>query len=247
VRFAYKAPVAITVHNEPDFFARLLADRLTRKGMNVGKARAAITDELFTDATPLGPVITTPISTVITRANTDSENLYAESLLKRIGAALTGEPGSWVNGAAILRHIIHERLDDPALSSNVVITDGSGLASTDRVGASTMTAWLNSFHNDEKLAQMFVDSLAVGGKTGTLDNRFRSADLRGAIVQAKSGYINGVSCLSGYVTAPDGRRRSFSILMNSVREVSQAKKVQEQIVTAIAQDLAEAPVQLGSD
>jgi D-alanyl-D-alanine carboxypeptidase/D-alanyl-D-alanine-endopeptidase (penicillin-binding protein 4) len=110
-----------------------------------------------------------------------------------------------------------------------------------------MTAWLNSIATDEKISQVFVDSLAVGGQSGTLERRFRSADLRGAVVNAKSGYINGVSCLSGFVTAADGRRRSFSVLMNGVRDVSQAKKVQEQIVLAIAEDLAQVPVQLGSD
>jgi D-alanyl-D-alanine carboxypeptidase/D-alanyl-D-alanine-endopeptidase (penicillin-binding protein 4) len=247
VRFAYKAPVPITINNPPDFFAHLLADRLTRHSVTVGKARIASADDVFAKAQQIGPVIATPISTVIARCNRDSENLYAEALLKRIGAALTGEPGSWTNGAAIMRHIIHERLNDPALCTRVVISDGSGLSSANRVAASTMTAWLGSFHNDEKLGPAFIDSLAVGGKSGTLDNRFKTGDLRGATVQAKSGYINGVSCLSGFVTASDGRRRSFSILMNGVKEVGHAKKVQEQIVLAIAHDLADAPVQLGSD
>lgn len=247
VRFAYKAPVAVTLNDVPDFFAHLLADRLSKAGITVGRARVATTDEMLTGSQPIGPVITTPIGTVLTRCNRDSENLYAESLLKRTGAALTGEPGSWVNGAAIMRHIIHQRLGDAALSANVIITDGSGLASTNRVAAATMTAWLNSFANDERLAQVFIDSLAVGGQSGTLDKRFKSSDLRGAVVQAKSGFINGVSCLSGFVTAPDGRRRSFSILMNGVKDVRQAKTVQEQIVSAIAEDLAQVPVQLGSD
>jgi D-alanyl-D-alanine carboxypeptidase/D-alanyl-D-alanine-endopeptidase (penicillin-binding protein 4) len=247
VRFAYKAPVAVTLNDVPNFFAHLLADRLSKAGVVVSRARVATTDEVLTGAQRIGPVITTPIATVLTRCNRDSENLYAEALLKRTGAALTGEPGSWVNGAAILRHIMHERLGDAVLSANVIITDGSGLASSNRVAPATMTAWLNSIATDEKISQVFVDSLAVGGQSGTLERRFRSADLRGAVVNAKSGYINGVSCLSGFVTAADGRRRSFSVLMNGVRDVSQAKKVQEQIVLAIAEDLAQVPVQLGSD
>ena len=78
-----------------------------------------------------------------------------------------------------------------------------------------MTAWLDSLANDEKLGAVFLDSLAVGGESGTLDKRFRTAQMHGAIVQAKTGYIKQVSCLSGFVTMPDGRRRSFSVMVRS--------------------------------
>jgi D-alanyl-D-alanine carboxypeptidase len=69
------------------------------------------------------------------------------------------------------------------------------------------------------------------------------------VVQAKTGYINQVSCLSGYVTMSDGRRRAFSVLMNDLAPgtVSVAKKLQDQIVTAIAEDMAVSTVTLGSD
>ena len=67
-------------------------------------------------------------------------------------------------------------------------------------------------------------------------------------MQAKSGYINYVSCLSGFVTAPDGRRRSFSILDNGLREpgsVRRAKKMQERVLSAIAWDMTAAVTTLG--
>ena len=60
-------------------------------------------------------------------------------------------------------------------------------------------------------------------------------------MQAKSGYIRHVSCLSGYLTLPDGRRRSFSILVNELREpgtVAAAKRMQERICASIAWDMA---------
>ena len=82
-------------------------------------------------------------------------------------------------------------------------------------------------------------SLATGAETGTLKKRYQSIDLSGAIVQAKTGFINGVSCLSGFVTAPDGRRRAFSVLVNGIGgNVPDAKKLQDQIVKAIASDMA---------
>ena len=74
-----------------------------------------------------------------------------------------------------------------------------------------------------------MSSLAVGGEDGTLDKRFLD-NLRGRVF-AKSGFVNGVSCLSGYVKTSDDQWYAFSILMNSVGYG--AKQLQEKIVKAI--------------
>ena len=249
-KFSYEVPVPVTIHNMPDFFGRLLANRLTRGGIAVDSTRVAALEDPAAKGQPVGPVIVTPISTAVTRCNRDSQNLYAESLLKRMGAARTGQAGSWVNGAAMVRLVLHERLHHATLASQIVVADGSGLSRKNRVAASTMTAWLNSFRRDPELGPIFHDSLGEPGVQGTLDNRFNGVDLGQATVRAKSGYINEVSCLSGYVTMSDGRQRSFSILVNDLSQpgtVSRAKKMQERIVQAIATDLAAVAVQLGSD
>lgn len=245
VRFAYRAPVPVTVHDMPEVFAQILADRLRSAGIQVDMARVANHGDPIAAGVLVGPVVTTPISTVLTRCNRDSENLYAECLLKRIGHGLTGEPGSWMNGAAIARHIVHERLNDPKLAGGVLVADGSGLSQDNRVTAALMTAWLRSFHLDSRLGPPFIESLAVAGESGTLQKRYSNANLHGASVQAKTGYINGVSCLSGFVTMPDGRRRTFSVLVNNLRDpatVPAAKMLQDQVVIAIAEDLAQSPV-----
>ena len=199
---------------------------------------------------PIGPMITTPISTVITRCNRDSQNLYAEALIKRVGFTMTNEPGSWLNGAAIVRLSVHERIGDPNLARLIVVSDGSGLSRKNRVAAATVTAWLQTFLSNDRTGEVFTQSLAVGGQSGTLKNRFKNIDLHGAVVRAKSGYIKHVSCLSGYVITPDGRKRSFSILVNGLTEpdaVSHAKKMQERIVSAIAWDMAPSVVQVPND
>ena len=116
-----------------------------------------------------------------------------------------------------------------------------------RANPATMPAWLNSFHHDARLGPILINSLAVPGK-GTLKRRFHSVELHGAAVRAKSGYISGVSCLSGYVTMADGRRRSFSIMVNGFSgSAVPAKRLQEQIVAALAADLVEAAVVLGGE
>ncbi|UCD74569.1 MAG: D-alanyl-D-alanine carboxypeptidase/D-alanyl-D-alanine-endopeptidase, partial [Phycisphaerales bacterium] len=238
--------VPVTIHNVPEFFAQLLAERLRRAGLTVGGYRVVEPTEGEFAGRLLEPVITTPLSTAITRCNRDSKNIYAECLIKRIGHARTGQPGSWTNGTAIVRLVIHERLANRILSSNVVIADASGLSRENRIAPGTMTGWLNSFHTDETLGPVFIDSLAHAGVSGTLAKRFKDIDLHGASVQAKTGFINGVSCLSGYVTMPDGRRRCFSVMVNDIpahRYVYTAKRLQEKIVAAIVDDMAVTEVQ----
>jgi D-alanyl-D-alanine carboxypeptidase/D-alanyl-D-alanine-endopeptidase (penicillin-binding protein 4) len=248
VPFPMRKEVAVTIHDPPAMFASLLAERLRATGIDVDAARSARADDALPRGRAVGPLISTPISTVVTRCNRDSENLYAEALLKRIGHEVTGRPGSWTNGPAVVRHVVHERLQDPSFTKAVVVTDGSGLSRANRISAAAMTAWLNSFHQDERLARVFIDSLAIGGEDGTLQKRFRGVDLNGAVVQAKSGYIKQVCCLSGYVTMPGGPRRSFSILINDLRgSIADAKRLQEQIVALVARSMTPAGVTLGSD
>ena len=251
VKFPYRTPAPVTVHDIPAFFAQLFASRLTDAGIGVD-AWGVEVDQSAPPASgrTLAPVVATPISAVVARCNRDSQNLYAESLLKRIGFALTNEPGSWVNGSAVIRLVVHDRLDNPNLAVLLVVRDGSGLSRDNRVAATTITAWLNTFHNDPRIGEIFINSLAVAGSTGTLANRFRDVDLHGTIVQAKSGYVRAVSCLSGYLTAPDRRRRSFSILINELQQpgaVPEAKRLQERILSAVAWDMTASVSVMGGE
>jgi len=250
VKQSYRTPVPVTIHNMPRFLGRLLAHRLREKGVTVDAHRLAKTGEQLDEGRIVAPVVTTALQVAIERCNRDSQNLYAEALLKRIGAKATNRPGSWSNGAAVIRHTVMERVDDAAQTVGLVVADGSGLSRSNRVAPRTVTAWLNTFHQDEVLRDPFRSALAIGGSTGTLDDRFRGVDLGGALVQAKSGYIRGVSCLSGYITMSDGRCRTFSVMMNDLPNLSavrEAKSVQEKIITLIAQDMAEPTITLGGD
>lgn len=250
IKTAPADPQSVTVHDMPQFFAEMLAERLRARGVAVAEARVAGEMDDSFEGQQIGPVIRTPISTIATRCNRDSENLYAEALLKRAGYALANgaQPGSWANGGAAVRWAIRERISSDAtqatgleyssLIEGLHIADGSGLSRDNRITAALVTAWLDTFHRDDTLGPIFIDSLSVGGVSGTLEKRFTGFDQSGILVQGKSGYINDVSCLSGFVTAADGRRRSFSVLVNGMGgNVAAAKALQEAVVAAIANDL----------
>lgn len=235
------SPVHVCVHDMPSFFARLLTERLRAAGVQVDEARVVRLDEPPAEGRTIGPVIQTPIQPVLQRCNTDSMNLYAESLLKRIGFARTGEPGSWSNGAAALAQAIDERLGAGTAARGLVVNDGSGLSRGNRVAANLLTAWMHSIAQDDQMRDPFIRSLALAGETGTVARRFKELDTSRISVPCKTGYINGVSTLSGFV-GPAGAppRYVFSVLCNNLTEpnaLAKARNLQEKVVQILGQRL----------
>ena len=229
------APVEVTLHDPPNFLAHVLSDRLASAGIEVNYINRVADFESLPPGRVIGPIIATPIMGVIKRCNEESQNLYAEALLKRTIHAHTGRPGSWKDADETMKTIIRKILGSSAMQllEGVEFIDGSGLSRENKINASLMTAWLSALAN-KNFGNAFVDSFAEGGKEGTLKNRFKTPLQNGAKVEAKSGYINGVSCLSGYVTMKNGERLAFSVLINNASNIGKAKTLQERIVKAIA-------------
>lgn len=246
VRFPVSVGVEVTVHNPPDFFGRVLASRLAASGISItgsGDLGDANSVRVVNDQDALGAgrviaAVSTPIAEVLHRCNTDSENLYAESLFKRMGHAVTKESGSWTNGAAVLRMVLTQKLGAEAAAS-VTINDGCGLSRDDAVSPAVMTRWLEAISKDKAISDAFTASLAVPGE-GTLKSRFLGDKVKND-VHAKSGFINGVRTLSGYVESPTtGRRVAFSVMVNNVNGTDgQAKELHEDIVKLADKWLAE--------
>lgn len=211
VRYA-SDPVEVTIHEPGLQFGRLLADRVRRMGGSPGEARLARADEDLSGGERVY-MVRTPLSTVLERCNVDSQNLYAESLMKRIGHEVSGASGSWANGAAVSRMALIERLGAWA-GGDVTFADGSGMSRENRVTTRTMARWLASLSDDERIGEAFVSSLALAAEEGTLAKRFTRMRPNHE-VRAKTGYLSGVSALSGYVIDRDtGDRVIFSIISN---------------------------------
>ncbi|MFK7962148.1 MAG: D-alanyl-D-alanine carboxypeptidase/D-alanyl-D-alanine-endopeptidase [Phycisphaerales bacterium] len=239
VRSRFGVPIPITVEDPSLFFARLLLERLRTAGVEVGEARLATTMDRAATGDLVGPIIATRMETVLERCNTDSFNLAAESLLKRSAAARGQVPGSFAGGAAVIRSVIAERLGDTSVQARIVISDGSGLSRSNAVPPSLLTAWLRSFDTDEELGPIFRASLATPGNSGTLARRLPRLP-SGITLRAKTGFINNVSCLSGYVEGPTGTL-CFSVMVNDFkRTAGPAKSLQDGIVKLMAEGLADA-------
>ncbi len=231
----------ITVHDPAEIYGQYIRKRFQDQGILVQNVRSAKGDEQFNSA-PFGRVIQTRLDTVLRRANTDSENMYAEALLKRLGHAGTGQSGSWANGAAIIRAQLSKHLG-PGLATQAVISDGSGLSRDNRLTALLLTHWLGLMYGQsETMRNMYLDSLAVANETGTLRKRFKTVTVDDALVRGKSGYMRGVSCLSGYVTSDAGHTCAYAILVNDIPAripTAKAKELQEKIVRILGKYVAE--------
>lgn len=223
VRIPPDEPVEVTMHESGLVFGRLLAGELGRLGLGAGGGAPAARLAGPDDPSATGPVLAvvrTPLAETLSRCNKDSQNMYAEALLKRAGYAVTGQPGSWQNGAAVVRMAVQERVGLDA--GELVMSDGSGLSRENRVTPLLLTRWLVTMQSDREVGDVFAQSLASGD--GTLAKRFRSPRPEN-IVRGKSGFINQVQCLSGYVESPHtGRRIAYSVLVNDTHLARGAAK-----------------------
>lgn len=142
-----------------------------------------------------------------------SNNGHAEVLVKAMGRERTGE-GSWEAGTGVLTEELRGLGVNPDVLS---VVDGSGLSRMDGVTPEQLTVLLDNAAQ-RPWAQAFYDALPVAGAPdrmvgGTLRNRMAGTAAAGN-VHAKTGSLTGVTSLSGYVTAADGRRLVFSVMFN---------------------------------
>lgn len=230
IDMANQKPVSVTVENPPLYTATVLRDVLNKCGVTVaGDVKRDPTVHTQTDWQTL-VTYETPIASVIARANKDSMNLYAEALGKRIGAQTDKAGGSWKSGTAGVGDFL-KSLDIDAGQFN--LDDGCGLSRKNVISPAAIVAVLqHEFYAKHK--DVYLASLSVAGVDGTLKDRFNGSPLRERVI-GKSGFIDGVSALAGFVKAKDGSTYVFSILFNGIAAGtnSRAKVLQEKIVQTL--------------
>lgn len=165
----------------------------------------------------------------------DSDNFQAEMLFRAIGAKAKGRPSSPAAASEAVRAAIESI---GAFEPGMVVKNGSGLFDANRATAAATTALLRAMARGAVSAPEFLAHLSVGGVDGTLRHRFRSsADVHA--VRAKTGTLDAVAALSGYVVGPPGRGAlAFSILVNSISgKVGAARGSMDRVVEAAVQEL----------
>ncbi|HEY7196205.1 MAG TPA: D-alanyl-D-alanine carboxypeptidase/D-alanyl-D-alanine-endopeptidase [Gaiellaceae bacterium] len=166
------------------------------------KARVGVAPK---DGTILARSLSPGLAYIVQSMDRQSDNYYAEALLKRLGRIERGK-GSTGAGARVVRNELAKRGIPLA---GIRIADGSGLSSLDRVTARTVVGLLRSAWKDSRIRKAFFASLPRAGIDGTLKDRMERPPARG-FLRAKTGTTNNASALSGYV----GARYVFSVVQN---------------------------------
>lgn len=238
VKSPINSPVNVTVAQPGLFFAKLLSRAMWKAGLTTATRGDTIPVRLAAEGEDLAAVqaspfavITTPLSAALKRCNVDSQNLYAECLMKRTAFEVTQQPGSWATGSQVVTMRLNEKLGQEAQSVRIV--DGSGLSKDNQVSPMVMARWLSSMQQDRAIGSTFLASMArADDKDAKISKRFADRKLA-STVYAKTGYIKNVFCLSGYVVQGE-RTIAYSVLANEVGANPQrVKDFQEEVVMVI--------------
>jgi serine-type D-Ala-D-Ala carboxypeptidase/endopeptidase (penicillin-binding protein 4) len=173
--------------------------------------------------------ISVPLAQDITVTNKTSQNLHAELLLRLLGK-IYGTDGSFEQGTRVVRQfLVNAGIDD----GDFFFYDGSGMSPRDQITPRALTHLL-AFASKQFWGVGWRETLPVAGVDGTLDHRFQDSPLKGKM-WAKTGTLNEVNALSGYLTAASGKTLAFSILVNGRRPGSDAEEYAiDKIAEAIA-------------
>ena len=224
----------LTVQDPGLYFGTVLHEVLRAEGIAIGGSvvRAKAAERI--GASPV--VLHThagPLLQDLAVINKPSNNLHADVLLKALGFRTEGL-GSAANGAKAIETFLKR---EGISSEGLHVEDGSGLAAGDRVSASTLSGVL-SWIQRQSFARQYIESLPVAGTDGTLKKRFHGRKSANHVF-AKTGYINGVSALSGYVER-GGKMWVFSVIVNGMRkgknrsaDISGARSLQEEVAEEV--------------
>ena len=192
-----------------EVFRRALADHgVTIRQRTIGRETAPVTAKL------LAAHDSAPLSDVLRFMNKLSDNYIAETVLKTIGAETKGTPGpaTWADGLTAVR----AQLGALGLTPGTYRADnGSGLYSASEVSAKQLVLLLGKAHADYRIGPDLLGSLPIGGVDGTLARRWHGHPARGRI-RAKTGTLDKVTTIAGYIAVDSGHPLAFAILVNDI-------------------------------
>ena len=229
---AGEATYWVTIDDPALFFGTVFAEALARQGIELagGIRKAQSPTGAGGESADVLIEHTSRLGDTIAVMNSRSQNLYAENVLKCLGWKRYGR-GTFANGTRAMSDFL------AALGhreDSCVLVDGSGLSKEACLSAAILSDVLATMYQS-KHRDVYMASLARPGEPGTLRKRMRTGDARDAVF-AKTGYVRGVSALSGYVRTRSGRVLAFSVLMNDLAcPLATARSAQDDLCRLLAQ------------
>ena len=182
-------------------------------------------------ATTLAAVSSPPLSDIVERMLTNSDNDIAEAMARQTAIA-TGKRADFDGGAAAIQAQL-TKLQLPV--KGAVFNDGSGLNRDDRLTADLLTALLvkagDPAHPE---LRPVLTGLPIAAFTGTLTSRYTDATGAAGVVRAKTGTLTGVNTLAGTVVDKDGQLLAFAFLASNTTSPLDAQAALDHTATALA-------------
>ncbi len=227
----------LTVSRPAELFITLLKQRLSAKGVVItgqsrvfgAKEKSILPATLTVPQIEIAKLESFPMSLIAAKTMKPSQNMFTETILWTLGEQgrnfpvtlnikpednpfLNAKSNSSQRGIFVIKNFLNE-IKIP--SDSVLQYDGSGLSRHNLVTPASLVALYSYMGKQSRYAQAWRESLTVGGVDGTLKNRFVGTTASGN-VRGKTGTIDQVSALSGYVTTASGEPLVFSIIVNGV-------------------------------
>jgi D-alanyl-D-alanine carboxypeptidase/D-alanyl-D-alanine-endopeptidase (penicillin-binding protein 4) len=158
-----------------------------------------------------------------------SDNIIAGSLFKKMGELSTRAPGSWENGSAAVKQILRQKAGVDTGQMNVL--DGSGLSRDNQISPLQMMQVLDFAYHNDATNYDFISALPIAGVDGTLKHRMQNIRTK---VRAKTGTMNGVVALAGYVITKEKEPLAFVIIINGHMGMGwKYKEMENKIMTVL--------------
>lgn len=171
-----------------------------------------------------------PVSYIVFRTNQESNNLYAETLLKQLGLYSSGYGDTYAGTGTVYAHWRKKGLD----LQGMYMYDGSGLSRTNSIAAWHLAQLLLKMRGSDNYP-IFYNSLPLAGQTGTMAKMFDNTPAVNKI-RAKSGTMSRVKSYAGYAETLNGHEIIFVLMANNFNcSVKEMTLKFEQIMTKIVE------------
>jgi len=218
----------VNISHPPLYLGSAFKTALVENGVPVrgtAKKRLSKGGVLLTDE------LSKPLRLIVDDMNRFSNNFVAEQLVKHLGAMKFGEPGTTKKGI----NLFEEYLTSLGIKRGTyTLVNGSGLSHENRMSAKQLVRVLQASYNDKAISKDYIASLSIAGQKGTIKERHRGPLLKGKLY-GKTGSLNGVSTLTGYVPMKNGEIAIFAILTNGPAGWKSCHKLQDKVATMLAE------------
>ena len=234
----------ISISRPAEMFAALLRQRLIERGVSVtgGHKYEKRPDRTLPSGIEILTVDSEPFSVITAQTMKPSQNMYTETILWTLGEqernlSVTpggGTPVSTADSSELGLSAVKKFLTRIGVAPDGIVQyDGSGLSRHNLITPSAVVQLYTYMARQSRYSKAWRESLTIGGIDGTLRNRFRGTRASNN-VRGKTGTIDQVSALSGYVTTASGEELVFSMIVNGVAQTSTRVGLIDEMVTQLA-------------